>query len=73
VIEAALKANPGRSLINSTHLESGPEKAGQIFSLASNGSTAAVIVLTIDEEGMAKTADRKVKSPGVFMTWRSGI
>jgi 5-methyltetrahydrofolate--homocysteine methyltransferase len=28
VIEAALKANPGRSLINSTHLESGPEKAG---------------------------------------------
>ncbi len=60
VIEAALKANPGRGLINSTHLESGPEKGGEIFSLAKRFN-AAVIVLTIDEEGMAKTADRKVE------------
>jgi 5-methyltetrahydrofolate--homocysteine methyltransferase len=60
VIEAALKANPGRCLINSTHFESGPEKAGQIFSLAKRFN-AAVIVLTIDEAGMAKTADRKVE------------
>jgi len=60
VIEAALKANPGRSLINSTHLESGPERAGKIFSLAKRFNSA-VIVLTIDEEGMAKTADRKVE------------
>jgi 5-methyltetrahydrofolate--homocysteine methyltransferase len=59
VIEAALKANPGRSLINSTHLESGPEKAGRIFELAKRFN-AAVIVLTIDEAGMAKTAERKV-------------
>ncbi len=59
VIEAALEANPGRSLINSTHLESGPEKAAKIFSLAKRFN-AAVIVLTIDEEGMAKSADRKV-------------
>jgi len=60
VIETALKANPGRSLINSTHFESGPEKAGIIFSLAKQFN-AAVIVLTIDEKGMAKTADRKVE------------
>jgi 5-methyltetrahydrofolate--homocysteine methyltransferase len=60
VIEAALKANPGRSLINSTHLESGPEKASRIFSLAKQFNSA-VIVLTIDEAGMAKTADRKVE------------
>jgi len=59
VIEEALKANPGRSLINSTHLESGPEKAGQIFSLA-KAFNAAVIVLTIDEDGMAKTAAEKL-------------
>ena len=59
VIEAALKANPGRSLINSTHLESGPEKARQIFSLARQFN-AAVIVLTIDEEGMAKDAESKL-------------
>jgi 5-methyltetrahydrofolate--homocysteine methyltransferase len=60
VIEAALQANPGRSLINSTHLESGPEKAGKIFSLAKRFN-AAVIVLTIDENGMAKRADRKLE------------
>ena len=60
VIEAALKTNPGRCLINSTHLESGPEKAGEIFSLAKRFN-AAVIVLTIDEEGMAKTAQRKAE------------
>lgn len=60
VIETALKTNPGRSLINSTHLESGPDKAGQIFSLAKQFN-AAVIVLTIDEAGMAKTAARKVE------------
>ncbi len=59
VIEAALKANPGRSLINSTHLESGPEKAREIFSLARQFN-AAVIVLTIDEAGMAKDAERKL-------------
>ncbi|MCB2209653.1 methionine synthase [bacterium] len=60
VIEAALEANPGRSLINSTHLESGPEKAGKIFSLARRFN-AAVIVLTIDEDGMAKRAERKLE------------
>ena len=59
VIEIALKTNPGRSLINSTHLESGEEKAGQVFALARQFN-AAVIVLTIDEEGMAKTADHKL-------------
>jgi 5-methyltetrahydrofolate--homocysteine methyltransferase len=60
VIEAALKANPGRCLINSTHLESGPEKAGQIFALARRFN-CAVIVLTIDETGMAKGAERKLE------------
>jgi 5-methyltetrahydrofolate--homocysteine methyltransferase len=59
VVEAALKANPGRCLINSTNLESGPEKAGVIFSLARRFN-AAVILLTIDEDGMAKTAARKM-------------
>ena len=59
VIEAALKANPGRSLINSTHLESGPEKARAVFALARQFN-AAVIVLTIDEDGMAKDASRKL-------------
>lgn len=60
VIKTALQTNPGRTLINSTHLESGPEKAGQVLSLAKQHN-AAVILLTIDEDGMAKTADHKLK------------
>ena len=59
VLEAALETNPGRALINSTHLESGPEKASKIFTLAKQFN-AAVIVLTIDENGMAKKADHKL-------------
>jgi cobalamin-dependent methionine synthase I/methionine synthase I (cobalamin-dependent)/very-short-patch-repair endonuclease len=60
VLEAALKTAPGRCLINSTHLESGREKADKIFTLARTHN-AAVIVLTIDEEGMAKSRDRKLE------------
>ncbi len=58
VLEIALQTAPGRCLINSTHLESGREKADKIFSLAKKYN-AAVICLTIDENGMAKTAQRK--------------
>jgi 5-methyltetrahydrofolate--homocysteine methyltransferase len=54
VLEVALKTAPGRCLINSTHLESGREKADKIFKLAKEHN-AAVIVLTIDENGMANT------------------
>jgi len=60
VMEAALKASPGRCLINSTHFEAGPEKAKQVFCLAKQFN-AAVIVLTIDESGMAKTVDQKLQ------------
>ncbi len=60
VLEAALKTAPGRCLINSTHLESGREKADKIFKLAREHN-AAVILLTIDEGGMAKTRERKLE------------
>jgi len=60
VIEAALKAVPGRCLINSTNLESGEAKARRIFALAKQYS-AAVLALTIDEQGMAKTAECKLE------------
>jgi len=59
VLETALKTAPGRCLINSTHLEGGRLKAERIFSLAKKYN-AAVICLTIDEQGMAKTAERKL-------------
>ena len=60
VIEVALKTFPGRCLINSTHLEGGRAKAERIFRLARTYN-AAVILLTIDEAGMAKTAARKLE------------
>jgi 5-methyltetrahydrofolate--homocysteine methyltransferase len=60
VIEIALQTAPGRCLINSTHLESGREKTDKIFGLAKKYN-AAVIALTIDESGMAKTALRKLE------------
>ena len=60
VLETALKTAPGRCLINSTHLESGRAKADKIFTLAKTHN-AAVIVLTIDENGMAKTREKKLE------------
>lgn len=60
VMEKALQTAPGRCLLNSVNLEAGRAKAERLFSLA-NKYNAAVIALTIDEQGMAKTADRKVE------------
>jgi len=60
VMEVGLKTAPGRCLLNSTHLESGREKADRVFALAKQYN-AAVLVLTIDEQGMAKTAERKLE------------
>jgi 5-methyltetrahydrofolate--homocysteine methyltransferase len=59
VMEIALKTAPGRCLINSTHLEGGRARSDAIFKLAREHN-AAVIALTIDEAGMAKTAGRKL-------------
>src|SRR5512142_497568 len=58
VLEVALETAPGRCLINSTHLEAGRTKADKVFKLAKEHN-AAVIVLTIDEGGMAKTREKK--------------
>ncbi|MGC8856482.1 MAG: dihydropteroate synthase, partial [Anaerolineae bacterium] len=60
VLEIALKTAPGRCLINSTHLEGGRAKADRVFALAKEHN-AAVICLTIDEQGMAKTRQRKLE------------
>ncbi|MEW6085628.1 MAG: methionine synthase [Chloroflexota bacterium] len=60
VLEIALKTAPGRCLINSTHLEAGRAKADKVFALAKEHN-AAVIVLTIDENGMAKTREKKLE------------
>src|SRR3954452_8210136 len=60
VIEAALEQIPGRAIVNSVNLEAGRDKLERVAPLAlAHG--AALIALTIDEVGMAKTADRKVE------------
>ncbi len=59
VVEASLKLAGGKCIINSINLEDGEEKLGKLCQLARRHG-AALIALTIDEEGMAKTADRKV-------------
>ena len=59
VIEAALKAYPGRAIINSINLENGRERIDALTPLAVTHG-AALVALTIDEEGMAKTVERKV-------------
>jgi 5-methyltetrahydrofolate--homocysteine methyltransferase len=59
VLEVALQHSGGRAVINSVNLEDGEEKADRICRLAREYG-AALIALTIDEEGMAKTAERKI-------------
>ena len=60
VIREALEQIPGRAIVNSINLEAGREKADVIVPLA-KAHGAALIALTIDEVGMAKTAERKVE------------
>src|SRR6266545_3906719 len=60
VIEAALEKIPGRAIVNSVNLEAGRDKADRVIPLA-KAHGAALIALTIDEVGMAKTAERKVE------------
>jgi len=60
VLEAALKLVGGRSIINSINLEDGLERCAKVLPLAKEHGSA-VIALTIDEEGMAKTAEDKLR------------
>src|SRR5205823_3664918 len=60
VIKTALEQIPGRAIVNSINLEAGRDKADTVIPLA-KAHGAALIALTIDEVGMAKTAERKVE------------
>ncbi|MGA9116158.1 MAG: homocysteine S-methyltransferase family protein [Bacteroidota bacterium] len=59
VIEEALRLLGGKAVVNSINLEDGEERAERILRLCRTYG-AAVIALTIDEEGMTKTAARKL-------------
>ena len=60
VIERALEQVPGRPIVNSVNLEAGRDKLDRVLPLVLDHG-AALIALTIDEEGMAKTAERKLE------------
>ncbi|WP_203566445.1 methionine synthase [Aestuariimicrobium ganziense] len=63
VVEAGLESLPGRSIINSVNFEDGDgpgSRYGRVMPLVVEHG-AAVVALTIDEEGQARTAEWKVR------------
>src|SRR5216110_1843933 len=60
VIEAALEHIPGRGIVNSINMENGRKRIDAVVPLVRKHG-AAVIALTIDEIGMAKTRERKLE------------
>jgi 5-methyltetrahydrofolate--homocysteine methyltransferase len=60
VIEEALEHVPGRAIINSINMENGRKRIDTVVPLAKKHG-AALVALTIDDIGMAKTRDRKLE------------
>src|SRR5690348_9542774 len=60
VIQAALEHIPGRAIINSINMENGRKRIDSVVPLAKKHG-AALVALTIDEIGMAKTRERKLE------------
>jgi 5-methyltetrahydrofolate--homocysteine methyltransferase len=60
VIESALKVYPGRCIVNSVNLEKSGERVKKVLPLVRRYG-AAVVAMTIDEKGMAQTAERKAE------------
>ncbi|MEX1187180.1 MAG: methionine synthase [Gemmatimonadaceae bacterium] len=60
VIAAALEHVPGRAIVNSINMENGRKRIDSVVPLVKKHG-AAVIALTIDEIGMAKTKERKLE------------
>ncbi|MBF2080296.1 MAG: methionine synthase [Synechococcales cyanobacterium T60_A2020_003] len=57
-MEAGLKVAGGKCILNSTNYEDGDERFFKVLELAKRYG-AGVVVGTIDEDGMARTAERK--------------
>jgi 5-methyltetrahydrofolate--homocysteine methyltransferase len=60
VVESALKVHPGRCIVNSINLEKSGERVRRVLPLVKRYG-AAVVAMTIDEKGMAQTAERKAE------------
>jgi 5-methyltetrahydrofolate--homocysteine methyltransferase len=59
VAEAALSVYPGRGIINGNNLENGRERIDKVMPISQKYG-AGVLSMTIDEEGMAHTRDKKL-------------
>jgi len=59
-MEVALKSIGGKAILNSVNLEDGEEKLDAICELSKRYG-AALVALTIDEKGMAKTKEDKLR------------
>ena len=57
-MEAGLKVAGGKCILNSTNYEDGEERFYQVLELAKRYG-AGIVVGTIDEDGMGRTADKK--------------
>jgi 5-methyltetrahydrofolate--homocysteine methyltransferase len=60
VIERALEHVPGRAIVNSINMENGRKRFDEVVPLVKKHG-AAVVALTIDPVGMAKTRERKLE------------
>jgi 5-methyltetrahydrofolate--homocysteine methyltransferase len=60
VIRGALEAYPGRGIVNSINLENGRERCDAVLPIVRDHGQC-VIALTIDEQGMAGTRERKLE------------
>ena len=60
VIQAALEHVPGRAIVNSINMENGRKRIDSVLPVVKRHG-AAVVALTIDEVGMAKTGARKLE------------
>jgi 5-methyltetrahydrofolate--homocysteine methyltransferase len=60
VLAAALAHLPGRGIVNSINMENGRQRIDAVLPLVRQHG-AAVVALTIDEQGMAKTRERKLE------------
>ncbi|HXH60110.1 MAG TPA: homocysteine S-methyltransferase family protein [Fimbriimonadaceae bacterium] len=60
VVEASLQCLAGKPIINSINFEDGGDRLHKVLRLAREYG-AAVVALTIDEDGMAKSTDRKIE------------
>ena len=59
VIEASLQSVAGKPIVNSINYEDGGGRVDKVLGLCQKYG-AAVVALTIDEDGMAKSAEKKV-------------